>query len=300
MSLDLRCELMPDAPPAPGLHENVPFGEYRRWAACNPSLLKAARPSMLHAKAAMDGLLEKDETPALAFGSLVHDLLLEPDRSDVRVVPDFGDTRKGKGAHERRAQRDEWIASQPEHVIVATEDDMALAHEMLAQVRSHPVAAQAVGVEGRRELSMVWECPATGLMCKGRIDIEAPSKRLLIDPKTTKSAARWSFAADVAKFGYHLQSTWYQWGYGLLTGKTFDWLWLAFEKEPPYACALYAPDDEMQRTGRVECRELRNKLVASLKSGKWPGYAQGVTDLELPRYAVASEFQTEELGVDDE
>lgn len=293
MSVDLRCTLLPDAPPAPGFYEGVPSAEYHRWAAANASLLKHCRQSMLHCKAAMDGLMERDETPALAFGTLAHALLLEPERTDLRVMPDFGDMRSPK----RRAQRDEWIAAQPEGSLVCTEADLAQAHEMLAQVRSHPVASQAVGAEGRRELSMVWQCPDTGLLCKGRIDIEAAEKRLMIDPKTTKSAARWSFSADVAKYGYHLQAEWYKWGYRTLTGKTFDFLWLAFEKAPPYACALYAPDDEMARTGRVECRELRDKLVASLKSGKWPGYAPGVTDLELPRYAVASEFNHEELGV---
>jgi len=288
--MDLRCARHPDPPPDPGLYEDVPFESYCRWAAVSQTALGFVRQSPMHARAYLDGELDR-QSSGFDFGKLLHALLLEPERDDVVPMPDFGTMKSSKN----RERRDQWLEEQRSGVIIASEEEVEQAHDVLLRMRTHHAASQIIGAEGRRELSMVWLCPQTGLACKGRLDIELPEARVLVDVKTTRTAARWAFASDVAKYNYHVQAAWYLWGYERLTGERYDWLWLAAEKSPPYACAVYTPDWDLIRTGRIDCSTARDKLAKALRTGQWPGYGDGVLDIELPAYAVAPREQDDSL-----
>jgi hypothetical protein len=71
------------------------------------------------------------------------------------------------------------------------------------------------------------------------------------------------------------------------TGQRPDaFVFAAFEKAAPYACAFYYADDAMIEMGRAEYRKQLRVLADCVAADKWPGYTTDVTPLGLPTWAL--------------
>lgn len=284
---------MPDPPELPevespealphGAHTKVPERVYhgRVLGLASKSALDLVHRSPAHYKAWVDGH-EKEPTPALIFGRALHMALLEPERFARKFAtqPDFGDCR----FKENKARRDEWRRDNAGREPLSAEDADVI-DGMVRSVRAHPLASKLL-VDGQSELTVRWRDEATGLECKARADYYVRERGLIIDVKTTEDAGPEGFAKSCARYGYHRQHALYRDGFRASGLPAEHFVFVAIEKEPPYAVATYVLDDEALARGEDSIADDMATLAECMKTGCWPGYATSIRVLTLPRWAA--------------
>ena len=226
---------------------------------------------------------DENETPALLFGSMVHKLILEPERFDQEfaVAPE-GDRRKkaGKQAYE------DFLQTAGERRIV-TKADYDKGCEMRDAVMSNAKMKQLL-TGGETETSYYWSDERTGVKCKCRPD--KVNMGYIIDLKTTNDASREGFARSLFNYRYHVQAAWYLVGYEAATGvKPAGFIFVAVEKEPPYASAIYVVNDVTVDLGAKEAAANLDTFVNCSETGNWYGYGgenNEAMTIDLPAWVM--------------
>lgn len=267
-----------------GLHFDLSFDEYRDIKAINQSALTRGARSAAHMKAYLDGGNEPTNKKALLMGSLVHTAVLEPHllTAQFAILPEVDKrTREGKQIME------DFNAINSTKLAI-TQKEMDTAIGIRDSVRSHPAAAKFLS-EGQAEVTAVWTAH-NGIRCKGRIDwlpkVRGNSKHRLVDLKTTIDASS-NFAKSIASYDYHLQAAFYLDAYRTLTGKDAEFVFIAVEKEPPYAVGVYTLDLLALDYGRERYMDALLTYKESCDSGEWKGYSDEVKTLTLPSWATS-------------
>ncbi len=263
--------------PEPGIYEDVPFETYCRWDAVNNSSLGPLLQSPAHYQAAR--AIRKD-TDAFKLGRLVHLTSLEPEQllSHYVVEPDltsgicradgspYASPRSTKAY---KAKYSEWAAGVGDKEIVSQDwVDRSLA--VLSSLRNHEPARQWLQGSGRRETSIVWDEPTTGLRCKSRLDMLL-DLGLIPDLKTTRDVC--DFSRSIGKFGYFRQAAFYADAAEAATGRRHEFAFIAVESEAPFSVRAALLDDDSLCAGRSQYRRLLSQLKDCRESGEWPGPA---------------------------
>lgn len=231
------------------------------------------------------------DSPALAFGTLVHTAVLEPDLLDEYVPLDaekIGVKSDGSVAANplmtvawKRAVAE---AEQDGKTVVAQADlDRALV--MRDAVYAHPLAAQLLSQESARPEVSVFTEDESGVRHKARFDLLAP---VAVDLKTTaaKPGAD-SLARAVIDYGYDLSVTHYT-TVAELAGITLDAFALVFvgKTEEPWV-AVAELDDTFLARGRV-LRALAIERHTNPAAPRYEGADQRLT-LTAPGWARLSD-----------
>jgi hypothetical protein len=222
---------------------------------------------------------------ALDFGKLAHTLILGEGGPIVVVEADNWLTKAAK------AQREEAVAAGALPVLAA---DMEAAVLMRDAVMRHDTAA-ALLQQGTAELSGYWQDEPTDIRLRFRPDWMTTSlsgRVVCVDYKTTINANPSDFAASVAKFGYHQQQAWYE--AGLATHGIGDaaFLFICQEKTPPYPVSVIELDGDAVRLGAVRNRDAIDLYARCLDTGIWPAYGDGISVVDLPRWAYTQQRQS--------
>ena len=211
-------------------------------------------------------------TAAMTMGSVVHCAVLEPGELLKRygIAPDRR-TRRGKETA---------AAMQASGIEPVAESDLHQAQRMASAVRRHPMAAQLLQ-QGQPETSVWWDDPETGLRCKCRPDWI--NGRICVDLKTTTDASPRGFAKSVVNFRYHVQDAHY-----LASGLFDRFIFIAVEKESPFAVGVYELDaDALTEGQRLRSRDLQR--IANCRAAEsWPGYGDELQTLSLPGWAFSN------------
>jgi hypothetical protein len=267
---------------AHGIHSALPAEEYHRreLGIVSNTALKYVRRSPAHYRAWIDGLHERKDTPALAFGRAFHMALLEPEKFAATYVeqPEFGDLRKT----ENKAAKAAWLADNAGREPI---EGMATLLAMVESVRRHPLASQMIR-DGKPELTLSWKDEDTGLSCKSRLDYYVESLGMIADVKTAEDASWDEFRRDVAKYDYHVQDALYRSAALALDMPVQHFVLLAVEKSPPYAVATYTLDAEGIGRGYQAARRDMDTLAHCLKTGRWPAYPETIREIEVPPWAA--------------
>lgn len=223
----------------------------------------------------------RHETPAMVTGTAIHTAVLEPARfaAEYRVAPAV-DKRTTAG-------KADWAAfvadCEANNLTPISIGDLEIANSISDVVRSHHTATELFGA-GVPELSMFWEDQQTGVLCKCRPDWMADGN-ILVDLKSTVDASPEGFAKSAFNYRYWVQAAWYLDGVEIATGTRPDaFVFVAFEKEPPYACGFYYATDEMIEAGRAEYRRVLDLYADSLKHQHWRGYSPELQPLAMPAW----------------
>jgi exodeoxyribonuclease VIII len=230
-------------------------------------------------------------SPAAAFGSLVHGLLLEPQHfdRDFSVAPEC-DRRTKEG---KAAWADYLIASAGKEVVTQEQVDAAKAC-VSAIYEQHGELVRPLLAGAMRECSIVWTDEATGMQCKARPDAVAGS--VLVDLKTTVDVSPHTIRRIAAQRGWHAQLGWYAHALGL-TGHSIEYaIVVAVESSAPYECAVYEVAQESLRAGLDECRELLARYAAAKASGQYRPRYQDVMPLALPSWYKKGLDAEDDLG----
>lgn len=223
---------------------------------------------------------EPVEKKAFDFGTATHTAVLEPDLLSQVIVeaPAFNlRTKEGK------TLRDEFAAEHAGKIVLVPEEFEAV-HKIRDRVHSHPVAAGLL-TGGRAEQSFFATDPETGELIKCRPDYLHANGFAMIDVKSTKNAAPAAFGKDCANYHYDISVPWYFDVLHALYGATPDhFIFLAIEKEPPYAIGIYYAQPHDIERARTAARRNFLRIVDARRKNHWPDYAESVEPLVLPAW----------------
>jgi len=224
----------------------------------------------------------KEKTTAQTVGDAIHLAVLEPERfaSECAVAPDV-DRRT-------RAGKEDWAAFQAANVgkLTVRAEDHACALRVAGSVREHPLGRMFLCGPGKREASIFWTDKETGVRCRMRPDFIPDSGAVLVDLKSCEDAGEAAFTRNAWNYGYHLTAAWYLEGWKALTGEKREYVFAAWEKDQPHACAWYYADDDLIAAGRDRFRALLRIYADCLAKDKWPGYAERLCPLYAPAWAM--------------
>lgn len=276
--------------PKPGIYEDIDFADYLSWDCVNNSSLASLNRSPAHYRAYKTADTHT-ESAALAFGTLSHTGILEPLQIAERyvVMPAFetmltGDYQKPKATKEykEKVQQFEEVNAGKEIVSRDWFDKLLGINKSLA---ANQRASDYFHGSGQTEVSIVWDDPATGIRCKGRIDKVNDPAGLLVDLKTTQDAG--NFPKAIANYGYDRQAAFYLDGFAVLTGKHYRFVIVAVEKETPFAVRAAPLSEACVANGRRQYRRCLDRLAECRTSEEWPSY-DDPDEWDLPAWAMES------------
>lgn len=261
---------------APGFYPGMDERIYHSSEGVSKSMLDRLARSPAHLAYG-----QVQETPAMALGTAIHSAILEPETFEARYY--LGqDVRRGTKAWETlEAMAGERIVLKP--------DDWATCMGLRDAVHGHYSASSLLaGIQ--TELSLYWIDPETGLKCRGRVDGLKGEWDTLLDLKTTTDVRPGTISRKIADMRYHVQDSYYRFGYECLTGSppgTFIFLFV--EIEPPYALRLYELHPRaLELGGRLYRRDL-NRYAQCYRDNHWPGYTPYAETIDLPVWTYREE-----------
>lgn len=213
-------------------------------------------------------------TPAMELGSAFHAMVLEPDvyEKEFVVAPKI-DKRTTAG----KAEWKEWQANAKGKTLL-TDETVDLLRLMTESVMSHPAARAILHLDGVAEQTFTWKDATTEQECKCRPDWLVDG--MIVDLKTTLDASPEGFAKSTSNFRYHVQSNWYL--RGVPDAKQF--VFIAVEKTPPFAVAVYVASPEMVAAGGRAADQDLARIAEWKREQKWPSYSNQIETLNLPRW----------------
>jgi exodeoxyribonuclease VIII len=274
-----------------GIH-SLSRAEYELIPAMNHSTLKHFDRTLAEARYYMTH--PAAPTAAMELGTALHAALLEPSRFlEDYVVPIKVDRRTTAGkeawaAFEAANKGKEYLDHDDWMSCIAMRDSLA------SDLHAHVMAMfKGDGRAARNEVSVVWEDHDTGLPCKALIDrvVSWQPNTLVIDLKKTTDLSVSAFSKAVHKFSYHTQAAWYLDGLAALDmhqGREpvpRDFRFIAFSDQPPYLIRVFSLTERCLLQARDQNRERLRKYASAMATDSWPGYMDGVTEIDLPRYA---------------
>ena len=275
--MDIIHEKMKPGEFSPGIYDAYTNAEYHAADGISKSDLDLIHRSPAHYKAA-----RHEDTPALRFGTAFHCAVLENDRFNATYTVIEGDRRT-------KAVKDSIKDAEAAGKIILTADDFNAIMSMAQAVFKNPICA-ALLRGSLKENSVFSELDGVRVKC--RPDGWSIEKGVLFDLKSTEDASPEGFARTVAKYRYHVQDAFYRHVVASATNCDADdlsFIFVAVEKKPPFAVALYQLDEMATLQGWVEARDDMRRYKDAQTSGKWCGYSPKIESLSLPRWAVITE-----------
>jgi exodeoxyribonuclease VIII len=271
-----------------GNHDLVDIGIYdyhADFSALSKSMADRLDQSPAHLREYIDNPESRQDTELairrlkpthpLVLGQLFDTYVLEPDLLDLRFL--VCDERPKRNTNKGKAEWAELENEAGDRDIV-TRAQMADAEHIRKALLAHPKGRQIFS-KGSAQDTIYWNDDSTGVRCKARSDwIHAHS--IIVDLKSTRDARPDAFAKAIVNYAYDKQSGHYTRGFGI-----DSFIFVAFEKEPPYGIAIYLADKEIIARGRALIDRNLETWAECLSTNKYPGYPTDIQPIELPRWA---------------
>lgn len=276
--------------------------EYHSSAGVSRSALWKLRKSPYHYwhEYINPDFVKPDPTEAMHFGSLVHTMVLEPEKlaEEYIVKPELTPLPPalklkdvGKEAFEaNKSEREsirvandmvmEQFNKESDGKIVVSVDDYKKAQDMAQSVMNHETAKGLIN-GAKVEHSIYFTHQPTGLQAKVRPDAWLGS--IVTDLKTTRDASFRAFQSEAYRSGYFLQAGMIYEALKSIDVKMEQFVFSCIEKSEPYLNAIYILDDAAVDYGINLFDKLMAKLKSCLDADEWPDY--GIETLTVPNYA---------------
>ena len=263
-------------PPKAGLYFDVPDSTYHKWDLCSSTRLRLMEEKTpLHVNHAVN-FPEAWDSPAKQLGRAVHCLVLEPKRWPTRFAQAPECDRRTKEGKQLWA---DFCTLNEGREIVKAETGQ-IAQEMAMSVEAHKDAAALLRKADVREVSLVtdlWSVPF-----KARLD--AYGEDIVVDLKTTRSASPEEFERSIMNYGYGLQAAAYLRAADRCGLKVKHFCFICVESEAPHAVAVYRLKNDVIDLFDARLAPLVERYGQCVKSRKWPGYSDTVTEIGVPAW----------------
>ena len=217
------------------------------------------------------------KTNPLEFGNALHTYVLEQDTFFDRytALPKINRvTKAGKAAYED-------LLCRAEGKQIICEDALKEIEAMAQSVELHQ-EAKALISDAVYEKSLFWTDPDTGILCKVRPDIW--HNNFICDLKTTQSGLYRDFQKSVYAYSYHIQAGMIQEALKHVLGVEMDnFIFVAIEKEAPYAVAVYRLDPIAVSLGVTRFKNILQGIKTCQETNNWPSYPTNIID--VPKWA---------------
>lgn len=220
-----------------------------------------------------------EQTAAMKLGTLIHTLLMEPDKFEAT----YAVTEKFDRRYSAEKEREKAFLAANVGKIMLESDTLIQAMGMAKSVSEHPEAALLLE-DTIFERSIVWNDRLTGVPLRCRPDGLRPDIAVKLDIKTSVDVSPEAFARSIYKYNYATQAAFYRDGCADAGISIEHDVLIAVCSVPPYLCAVYEVDNEAIEWGQVRCRRWLDKYVECNASGVWPGYI-GIKSIGLPAWA---------------
>nr|MDA3854605.1 PD-(D/E)XK nuclease-like domain-containing protein [Bacteroidales bacterium] len=223
----------------------------------------------------------------LEFGNAFHCMVLESTKFHTEyvlspVLPIGITSRMNKGKELLKAFSIKHAGKR-----VICEEDLALLEVMTESVRNHPRASKVLEVgKGIIEASFYHIDEETGVLVKIRPDYMRRGK-YIADLKSTVDANNDGFSRHCHTYGYHISAAMYLEVFKAVTGEDYSgkFVFVAQEKERPYAIASYVISDEALALGADQYRKAL-RLIADCQDkygeNPWDSYPTEIQSIDLP------------------
>ncbi|MBY3038950.1 PD-(D/E)XK nuclease-like domain-containing protein [Rhizobium laguerreae] len=233
---------------------------------------------------------QRKESKAFDFGEASHLAILQPNEFESIVV---------RGPDDRRGNKwkDMVEACGLDKTLLLTSGDYDKVLALRDAIHADSwINSIITGGNPEIEASGYVHDEVTGELVRVRPDLYREDLRGILDVKSTESANPDAFARSVVNYGYHAQEAIYSDVWRLLR-RPVDWFaFLAFEKEAPFAFAVYELPPAIVEEGRALMRQALGTYHECKERDHWPAYAEGVQELSFKRWAYrATQAPDEEL-----
>lgn len=249
---------------------------------------------------------EKPEvTDAMIFGRAYHCYVLEPTKFEkdffVMDETDILEKLRGEGAKSPRATNayKEWMSAQMAMAQNKTLIDTST-YEVLKKMKnrllSHRYTSQLL-TNGEAERSFY----CTVRIMEGfeikvivKPDYLKPTKRAVIELKTTQDASKEGFPKECANYDYQIQAAMYKDFMEQIEGSGMPWsfYFIAQETKAPYAFNIFEASGQFIAAGKYEYEMLMLLFQQCKENGEWPGYQVwtqnrfGINEINLPPWGI--------------
>lgn len=212
------------------------------------------------------------DTSSIRKGSGTHSYLLG-DQDSVVVYED--------GARNPRHKKYQAFLEENEGKLILSPSEFSDVQGMRRSIQRHSRALALL--DGVREERIEWEM--AGRACAGTPDvvhIRPDGTKMLVELKTSQSAAPDLFRWQAKRLSYHAQLAWY--GNGLehcmtyAPGKVTEHYIVAVESVAPYPVTVIRVTDKMIDRGMRQWRVWFEQLLVCEQSGQFPGYVESDVD----------------------
>lgn len=223
---------------------------------------------------------EREETEAMALGSLVHTIVLEPEQYNERyiVAPEVDKrTKEGKEAYKAF---EETIGNKK----VIKSELLEQAANMKAAIMNCKTAVSLIQA-GKSEVSFFSTDEQTRILKKCRPDLWIKSRRILVDLKTCNDASPNEWRRQIVNYNYDKQAAYYLDTVSEVTGEKYDtFIFICVEKKAPYGVAVYMVNDAVVEAGRELYRRDLNKLSRSLEEKIFTAYPDMIQPIDMATF----------------
>lgn len=271
-------------PIEPGLHSDLSWHDYLEADAISRSDILELGRSPLQFQHRRKHRDEEEETDVMLVGKAIHCAVLEPERFEHAYAIGPNSDRRTK----------EWkaFAESVTDKTLLTANQGKTARSIAGALRERGnVSTLLADPRAKNECSAAWIHKETGVLCKSRMDRLFQSDRLIVDLKSTQGACSpHAFARKISQDSLHLQAAFYTDGIATVLEEKPDlwnWMIVAYEQEPPHACAVYHLEQEAIRKGRAEYEALLRLYVRCVQSGSWEDRSGLILPISLPQWHEA-------------
>lgn len=259
----------------------IPIEGYHRSEGYSRSAIMTAKTSLYHFwYKHLSGLYQSPgKSPEFIIGDALHTWALEPNLWEERFIVMPTCDRRTKAGKAIYAEFEEMIEGQDLQVI--SDGDFLKVDSMARIIRQEGSLAESLIADAEIEESIFFTHKLTGLQCKVRPDIWNHS--IVGDLKTCKDASYRSFQSSSVKYGYFLQAAMIDAALDSIGIDMEKFVFIAIEKEAPYAMGLYLVEEDALQYGRDLFDNLMIKIAHAVEHDEWPGY--GLQSLYAPAYA---------------
>lgn len=272
----------------PGIYQ-ISNRLYHEGPGLSSSALKELLKSGAHYSAYTQ--IENEGSTEMRIGSLVHCMILEPEKvKDSFYVGEYI-RRYGKefdNAIERAGSKE--VVSREEYDI-----SQQIVESFIHESKDHPSfnGEEYKLLEGQKEMSFYWEDPKTGILCKCRPD-NITNDGVIVDIKTTKDATAEAFQRSIMNYGYHLSAAFYLRGVRATLGACNPkpdimppkfFVLVVIETKPPFAFQTFYFSEAALLLGDSEVDRALETYSACVTADKWQGYSKKMVEIDLPAWA---------------
>lgn len=242
--------------------------------------LKVYDQSPLHYKYKRDHREPVEPMGVLDFGSAIHTMVFEPElfASEILVMDlnDKPEPDKTFASKLNKEWKQNWIESSRALGKPLIDNDQrdtidAMKAALLADpfIRKH--LEDPTGV-AERSYYVDYKIPGTDRVVKIKARPDWETDSAIFDYKSVKDASYYGFLKAISQYLWHLSAAMYREVVAVESGLLKPFMWIAQEKEPPYACALYIASSEDLRKGLQKFIQLLTNHSICSAENFWPGY----------------------------